>query len=96
MYPEVVIHNSVSPDHAVRGFDVDLGMHYGALLTLEPGALLAGSATAKSGIELFMDLTQPGDRVQKVVSYLFRGPASPHRAAFSQHRQEILADSPFS
>ncbi|MCM2465437.1 dihydrofolate reductase family protein [Methanoculleus oceani] len=59
MYPEVIIHNSVSLDHAVRGFDVDLGLHYGALLALEAGAVLAGSATAKSGIELFMDITQP-------------------------------------
>ncbi len=59
MYPEVIIHNSVSLDHAVRGFDVDLGLHYGALLALEPGALLAGSATAKSGIEMFMDIREP-------------------------------------
>ncbi|PKL57194.1 MAG: 5-amino-6-(5-phosphoribosylamino)uracil reductase [Methanomicrobiales archaeon HGW-Methanomicrobiales-6] len=59
MYPEVIIHNSVSLDHAVRGFEVDLGLHYGALLAFEPGAVLAGSATAKSGIELFMDITLP-------------------------------------
>ncbi|WP_292364375.1 MULTISPECIES: dihydrofolate reductase family protein [unclassified Methanoculleus] len=59
MDPEVIIHNSVSLDHAVRGFEVDLGLHYGALLALEPGAVLAGSATAKSGIELFMDISEP-------------------------------------
>lgn len=59
MYPEVIIHNSVSLDHAVTGFDVDLGLHYGALLAFEPGAVLAGSATAKSGIEMFMDINEP-------------------------------------
>ena len=59
MCPEVIIHNSVSLDHAVRGFEVDLGLHYGALLALKPGAVLAGSATAKTGIELFMDITLP-------------------------------------
>jgi len=59
MYPEVIIHNSVSLDHAVRGFEVDLGLHYGALLAFGPGAVLAGSATAKSGIEMFMDINEP-------------------------------------
>jgi len=59
MYPEVIIHNSVSLDHAVRGFEIDLGQHYSALLALEPGAVLAGSATAKSGIELFMNISEP-------------------------------------
>ncbi|MCK9307395.1 MAG: dihydrofolate reductase family protein [Methanoculleus sp.] len=59
MYPEVIIHNSVSLDHAVTGFEVDLGLHYGALLALEPGAVLAGSTTAKTGIELFMDISEP-------------------------------------
>lgn len=59
MRPEVIIHNSVSLDHAVRGFEVDLGLHYGALLAFEAGAVLAGSATAKTGIELFMDINEP-------------------------------------
>ncbi|MCK9307449.1 MAG: dihydrofolate reductase family protein [Methanoculleus sp.] len=59
MHPEVIIHNSVSLDHAVTGFTVDLGLHYGALLAFEPGAVLAGSTTAKTGIELFMDITLP-------------------------------------
>ena len=58
MYPEVIIHNSVSLDHAVRGFEVDLGLHYGALLAFEPGAVLAGSTTAKTGIELFMEINE--------------------------------------
>jgi len=59
MYPEVIIHNSVSLDHAVTGFEIDLGQHYGALLAFEPGAVLAGSTTAKTGIEMFMDITLP-------------------------------------
>ncbi|HQD26936.1 MULTISPECIES: dihydrofolate reductase family protein [Methanoculleus] len=59
MYPEVIIHNSVSLDHAVRGFEVDLGLHYGVLQALKPGAVLAGSATAKSGIEIYQDINEP-------------------------------------
>lgn len=59
MHPEVIIHNSVSLDHAVRGFEIDLGQHYGALLAFEPEAVLAGSTTAKTGIEMFMDITLP-------------------------------------
>jgi len=59
MYPEVIIHNSVSLDYAVTGFDVDLGLHYGALAAFEPEATLVGSTTAKSGIEMFLDITQP-------------------------------------
>ena len=59
MHPEVIIHNSVSLDHAVTGFEIDLGQHYGALLAFEPEAVLAGSTTAKTGIEIFMDITLP-------------------------------------
>jgi 2,5-diamino-6-(ribosylamino)-4(3H)-pyrimidinone 5'-phosphate reductase len=59
MYPEVIIHNSVSLDYAVTGFDADLGLHYGALAAFEPEATLVGSTTAKSGIEMFLDITQP-------------------------------------
>ncbi|WP_332450582.1 dihydrofolate reductase family protein [Methanoculleus sp.] len=59
MHPEVIIHNSVSLDHAIRGFEIDLGLHYGALLAFEPEAVLAGSTTAKTGIELFLDINEP-------------------------------------
>lgn len=52
MRPAVIIHNSISLDTAYVGFDVDLGIHYGTLLSFEPDALLVGSATALSGIEL--------------------------------------------
>jgi 2,5-diamino-6-(ribosylamino)-4(3H)-pyrimidinone 5'-phosphate reductase len=59
MHPEVIIHNSVSLDHAVTGFDIDLGLHYGALLAFEPEATLVGSTTAKTGIEMFLDINEP-------------------------------------
>jgi len=59
MHPKVIIHNSVSLDHAVTGFEVDIGQHYDALLAFEPGAVLAGSKTAKTGIEMFMDIDEP-------------------------------------
>ncbi|HPM53758.1 MAG TPA: dihydrofolate reductase family protein [Methanoculleus sp.] len=59
MHPEVIIHNSVSLDHAVRGFNIDLDLHYGALLALEPEAVLVGSATARSGLDMFHDIGKP-------------------------------------
>lgn len=55
MIPEIIIHNSISLDNAIIGFDIDIEMHYGALLSFEPDAVLAGSETAKSGIDMFMD-----------------------------------------
>ena len=59
MHPEVIIHNSVSLDHAIRGFDIALGQHYGALLAFEPEAILVGSTTAKTGIETYLDINEP-------------------------------------
>ncbi|WOF16883.1 RibD family protein [Methanoplanus sp. FWC-SCC4] len=55
MIPKVVIHNSLSLDNAFTGFDIDLETHYGKLLEFEPDAVLAGSATARSGIDNYLD-----------------------------------------
>jgi 2,5-diamino-6-(ribosylamino)-4(3H)-pyrimidinone 5'-phosphate reductase len=58
------VYNSVSVDGAIKDFDVDIGLHYQILGRLGADALLAGSGTAKSGIELFHKTVpeeQPGD-----------------------------------
>lgn len=59
MIPEVIIHNTVSLDSAILGFDIDLGLHYSTLLAFEPDAILVGSATARYGIDMFMDSVPP-------------------------------------
>lgn len=59
MLPLVILHNSVSLDNAVVGFDIDIGLHYEILLSFSPDALLVGSTTAKTGIEMFSDIDEP-------------------------------------
>lgn len=55
MLPEVIIHNTLSLDNAYYGFDIDLGAHYGVLTGFSPDAVLVGSDTAKTGVEMFFD-----------------------------------------
>ena len=55
----MIIHNTVSLDNAVVGFDIDIGLHYEILLSFSPDALLAGSTTARTGIEMFSDSDEP-------------------------------------
>lgn len=59
MIPEIIIHNTVSLDNAILGFDIDLGLHYSTLLAFEPDAILVGSATARYGIDMFLDSVPP-------------------------------------
>ncbi len=53
MQPFVIIHNSISPDTAYGGFDVDHGIYYRTPLSFDPDALLVGSATAIPPLFLF-------------------------------------------
>ncbi|ADN37227.1 5-amino-6-(5-phosphoribosylamino)uracilreductase [Methanolacinia petrolearia DSM 11571] len=53
MFPEVIIHNTLSLDNAFYGFDIDLEAHYSILTSLAPDAVLVGSDTAKTGVEMF-------------------------------------------
>ncbi len=64
MLPKVIVYNSVSVDGAIKDFDVNIGLHYQVLGRMDADVLLAGSATAKSGIELFsktVPLEEPSD-----------------------------------
>jgi 2,5-diamino-6-(ribosylamino)-4(3H)-pyrimidinone 5'-phosphate reductase len=61
MLPKVVVYNSLSVDGAIKDFEIDIALHYEILGTLGADALLAGSNTAKTGIELFME-TVPAEK----------------------------------
>ena len=54
MIPKVTVYNSVSVDGAIKDFEVDVQLHYAVAGEIGADALLAGSNTAKTGIELFM------------------------------------------
>lgn len=51
--PWLIIHNSISLDGSLLGFEVDMGLHYGIAGKLKADAYLVGSNTARSGIKLF-------------------------------------------
>jgi len=53
MRPEVIVHNTVSLDGCVTGFDVDLELHYELAGKVDTQATLIGSGTARAGLELF-------------------------------------------
>lgn len=59
MFPEIIIHNTVSLDNSLSGFNADIGLHYRVLSTLKPDAMLIGSNTAKTGIEMFVGNVPP-------------------------------------
>ena len=45
MYPKIIMHNSISVNGAVTGFEADMGTHYGVLNQLKPDAVMVGSQT---------------------------------------------------
>lgn len=50
--PEVIMHNSVSLDGKVAGFEPDMGLHYGIVGSYGADVYCAGSNTARTGIFL--------------------------------------------
>lgn len=50
MLPKVIIHNEISVDGSIKGFDVDPGTYYKIAIGYEPDIILVGSITAKSAI----------------------------------------------
>jgi 2,5-diamino-6-(ribosylamino)-4(3H)-pyrimidinone 5'-phosphate reductase len=53
MLPKVVIHNSVSLDGSLTGFEPDMQLHYQIAGSYKPDAHLIGSNTVKVGVELY-------------------------------------------
>jgi 2,5-diamino-6-(ribosylamino)-4(3H)-pyrimidinone 5'-phosphate reductase len=53
MKPEVIMHNSVSLDGRVAGFEANLGLHYSIVNGYGADFYMVGSNTAKAGVALF-------------------------------------------
>ena len=53
MLPKVVIHNSVSLDGSLTGFEPDMQLHYQIAGSYKPDAHLIGSNTVKVSVELY-------------------------------------------
>ncbi len=53
MRPDVIIHNSVTLDGSIAGFEPDLEAHYGIVANYGADAMLVGSVTAATGLTLF-------------------------------------------
>ncbi len=51
MLPEVIIHNQISLDGSIKGFDFDMGTYYKIAIGYKPDIILVGSVTARSGIK---------------------------------------------
>lgn len=50
---KVIVHNSVSLDGSATGFEVDMGLHYSVAGRYRADAHLIGSATIRTGVELY-------------------------------------------
>lgn len=59
MTPKVIIHNSISLDGSLTGFDVDMELHYEIARTYGADVHLIGSNTALMGIKLFCPQIPP-------------------------------------
>ncbi len=53
MLPKVVVHNSVSLDGSLTGFEPNMQLHYQIAGSCKPDAHLIGSNTVKVGVELY-------------------------------------------
>jgi 2,5-diamino-6-(ribosylamino)-4(3H)-pyrimidinone 5'-phosphate reductase len=62
MLPKVVIHNSISLDGSLTGFEVNMALHYQIAAKYRPGAHLIGSNTMKTGIELYGSGVPPEEK----------------------------------
>ncbi|MBN2422871.1 RibD family protein [Candidatus Woesearchaeota archaeon] len=54
MKPKLIIHNSISLDNSITGFDVNMEAHYRIASGYKPDIMLVGSGTAKAGIKEFL------------------------------------------
>jgi 2,5-diamino-6-(ribosylamino)-4(3H)-pyrimidinone 5'-phosphate reductase len=78
MFPELIIHNTISLDGSLSGFSADIGLHYQILGSLGPDAMLVGSNTAKTGADIFIgnipseepfDLVKPAYKADSAMPY---------------------------
>jgi len=59
MLPSVILHNSVSLDGSLTGFEPEMALHYRIAAEYHPEATLIGSRTVLKGIELFGEGVPP-------------------------------------
>jgi 2,5-diamino-6-(ribosylamino)-4(3H)-pyrimidinone 5'-phosphate reductase len=50
MLPKVIIHNEISLDGSIKGFNADVGTYYKIAISYKPDIILVGSVTARSGV----------------------------------------------
>jgi 2,5-diamino-6-(ribosylamino)-4(3H)-pyrimidinone 5'-phosphate reductase len=53
MLPEIILHNSISLDGSLTGFEPNMELHYKIAGSYKPDVHLIGSNTIKAGIELY-------------------------------------------
>ncbi|KYK20836.1 5-amino-6-(5-phosphoribosylamino)uracil reductase [Thermoplasmatales archaeon SG8-52-4] len=59
MLPKIIIHNVVSLNGSLTGFDPNIEKYYEIARTYKHDAVLVGSNTAKAGLEMFYDKITP-------------------------------------
>jgi 2,5-diamino-6-(ribosylamino)-4(3H)-pyrimidinone 5'-phosphate reductase len=50
MIPKVIMHNEISLDGSIKGFEIDFGAYYRLAIGYNPDVVLVGSVTARSAI----------------------------------------------
>lgn len=55
MFPKIITHNAISLDGSISGFGIDPEKYYAVAGSYHPDAMLVGSSTAKSGLEMYSD-----------------------------------------
>ena len=63
MFPKVIIHNSVSLDGSLTGFEPNMGLHYEIAGGYESKVHLIGSHTILAGIELYSEGVPPEEEI---------------------------------
>lgn len=54
MKPKVVMHNTISIDGSIKGFQTDIGLHYQIVNDHNPAVMFVGAITAKTGVTKFL------------------------------------------
>ena len=62
MLPKIIVHNSVSLDGSLTGFEPNMGLHYKIAGDYRPDIHLIGSTTIKKGIEMYGDGVPPEEK----------------------------------
>lgn len=78
MKTKLIIHNAISIDGEIRGFEVDMGLHYKIAGTYKPDIHLVGSQTFKQGIKEFIGETPKENELDFYQAEVKRGDKRPY------------------